>query len=95
MMIDLEIVLPVILYLVLIVLVIFCIAFIIKLMNTLKKVDIILNDISIKMNKVDGVFDLIDQTTEYAASLSDRIINSISNFVNRILRKKKKGDIDE
>ena len=93
--IDLNKVLPIILYIALIVLVITLIVLIIRLMKTLKKVDGVLDDVNSKMEKVDGVFTLIDQTTEYANSLSDRIINSISNFVNSILKRKKKGDIDE
>lgn len=95
MIVDLNDVLAVALYIVLIILVITLIIFIIRLMRTLNKVDNILDDVNSKMERVDGVFTLIDQTTDYASSLSDRIINSISNFISSILKRKKKGDIDE
>lgn len=88
-MIDLEVVLPLILYVCLIVFVIFLISFIIKLHKTLNKVDNILDDCNRKMIKLDGVFSLIDNATDYASSISDKIVNTISNGINTLFRRKK------
>ena len=86
--------LPCILYVALIIFVIILTLLIIRLMKTLKKVDNILLDVDQKMKKVDGVFDLIDRNTDFANSMSDKIVNGISQFVNKIF-KKKRGKIDE
>ena len=61
----------------------------IKLIRTLKKVDNIIDDVNVKINKVNGVFDIIDRTTDFASTISDKVIGAISNFINVLLRKKK------
>ena len=95
MMINLTEFLGILLYVSLIVLVIICIILGINLINTFKKVDKVLDDVNGKMNKVNGVFDMIDKTTDYASSISDKIIGTIANFVGTLLRKKKGNDEDE
>lgn len=95
MMIDLTEFLAILLYFGLIVLVIICIVLGINLIKTLKKVDKVIDDVNGKMNKVNGVFDIIDRTTDYASSISDKIISAISSFVGVLLRKKKGNDDDE
>ena len=87
--IDLKDVLPILLYIALIVLVIYLIIFVVRLLKTLNRVDVILDDVNHKLVKVDGVFDLIDHTTDAAAGLSDKIINGITSFINSIFARKK------
>lgn len=95
-MINLEEVLPILLYLALIVLVIVFIVFIIKLIKTLQKVDVILDDVTRKLIKMDGLFSLIDRTTDQAANISEKVTSALSKVVNFILRRKKgKSDEDE
>ena len=79
----------------LIVLVVIFIILGIKLIKTLKKVDGVIDDVNIKMNKVNGVFEIIDKTTDYAATISDKIIGALSKFVNSLFKKKKGNDLDE
>lgn len=92
MVINLNEFLNILLYVSLIVLVIIFIILGIRLIKTLNKVDKVIDDVNGKMNKVNGVFDIIDKTTDYAASISDKIISAISNFINVLLRKKKGND---
>ena len=47
------------------------------------------------MGKVDGVFNIIDKTADYASSISDKIINSISGFINALIKRKKGKKEDE
>ncbi len=94
-MIDLEQLLPILLYISLIILVIFLIVLIIRLIKTLNRVDIILDDVNRKMIKVDGLFDIIDRTTDYASSISDKVISSISNAINFVFRRKRGNEDDE
>lgn len=67
----------------------------IKLIKTLKKVDEVIDDVNLKMNKVNGVFEIIDKTTDYASTISDKIIGTLSNFVNSLLKKKKGKEENE
>ena len=76
-----------------IVLVICLIVFVIRLIKTLTKVDSILDDANSKMNKVDGLFDIIDRTTDFAASISDRMISKITDGISRLFNRGR--DLDE
>lgn len=95
MLIDFNQLLQILLYAGLIVLVIIFIILGIRLIRTLDKVDKLLDDVNDKMTKVNGVFDLIDKTTDFAAGFSDKIISGITRFINLIFRKKKGSDEDE
>jgi len=82
------------LYFVLIIFIIALIVLVIKLIKTLTKVDNVLNDVNIKMKKVDGVFDIIDRTADFANSISDKVIDGVSGVIGKLL-KKKRGKKDE
>lgn len=94
MMISVNDLLTLIIYLLLIALIIIFIILGIKLIGTLKKVDGVIDDVNSKMNKVNGVFDIIDRTADYASTISDKVISGISSFINVLLRKKKGIDKD-
>ena len=94
-MIDLNSFLTILLYVSLIVLVIILIVLGIKLIETLKKLDNVIDDVNGKMHKVDGVFNIIDKTTDYAAGISDKIISGVSSIINGLFKKKKGNDFDE
>jgi hypothetical protein len=47
------------------------------------------------MSKVDGVFDIIDKTTDYASTISDKIVGAITNFISILFKKKKGNEEDE
>lgn len=93
--IDLNEFLGIMLYVVLIILVIIFIILGIKLIKTLGKIDKVIEDVNGKMNKVDGIFDIIDRTTDYASTISDKIIGGISSFVNVLFKRKRGKDNDE
>ena len=93
--IDINQLFPIILYILLIVLVIILIVLGIKLIKTLHKVDTVIDDVNTKMSKVDGVFNIIDKTTDYAANVSDKIVGTIANFIGNVFKKKKGNDTNE
>ena len=92
--IDLSLFLPAILYICLIVLVIVFVVLGIRLIKLLDKAENVLDSLNTKIEKVDGVFEIIDKTSGYANKISDRIIDAIANFIGNIL-KKKKGRIED
>ena len=95
MMVDLNQLLGLILYITAIILVIVFIVVGIKLIKTLKKVDEVIDDVNVKMNKVDGVFNIIDKAADYTSTISDKVIGGISKFINLLIFKKKGNDDDE
>ncbi len=70
---------------------------VLRLMNTLDKVDHVIDDVSDKSRKLDGVFSLVDKTADAINTMSDTvtqfIVSGIHNLLNR--KKKKEGMNDE
>lgn len=79
----------------LIVLVIILIVLALKSLDTLNKVDAILDDVKGKLDNLDGVFNLADTVSSKLTLVTDTIVGSIINFVKSIFNKKGKEDIDE
>jgi uncharacterized protein YoxC len=84
-----------IVYLLVIILLIFLIIFAIKSLKTLKKVDKVIDDACVKSKKLDGVFDIIDHTTDKITSISDKAIDIIFNGICKLFSKNKKKEEDK
>ena len=54
---------PVILYGLLIILVVVLIILVVKLIKTISKVDLVVDDVNLKVKKLDGVFNIVDNIT--------------------------------
>lgn len=84
-----------------VILILCCIALItfifllVKLIITLGKVDKLVDDITEKSKKVDGVFNIVDKATDAVSSVSDKFISVIFNTVTGITNKFKKKGKDE
>lgn len=64
-----------------------------KIMETLRKVDEVIDDINHKSKKLDGVFDIVDSTSNAVSSISNKVVESIVGMIqNLIERKSKKED---
>ena len=92
---DISTLLSILLYVSIIILIIIFIILGIKLIRTLKKVDNVIDDVNSKMEKVDGVFNIIDKTADYASLISDKVINGISGLISTLFKKRKGNDSDE
>ncbi len=86
--------LPIILYLLLIVLVVVSIVFIVRLNKVIDKIDKVVDEVDIKVKKLNGVFEIVDRTADTLNMISDKTINFIVGGINRIFRRKKKGEDD-
>ena len=87
---------PIILYILLIVLVIFLIVLVYKAIKTLGKVDKVVEDVNQKMNKVEGVFNIIDNAADAMNYIGDRFVNFLSTGITSLFKRKKKGEkVDE
>ena len=88
MIVNLNEVLPVILFICLIILVIVLVIFVIKLCKTLKKVNGILDNVEVKANQLNGAFSIVDNVTGAIGSVSSKITGFIYDKVNKIVDKK-------
>ena len=95
MMINLKELFVVILFISLIILIIVTIIAMINLIKTLKRVNKVIDNVDDKVSKLNGLFAMIDNTTDVINSFSDRIASSIAGGINWLLNRKKKGDNDE
>jgi uncharacterized protein YoxC len=87
--------LPVVIYLLLIVLLVVVIVIGIKLIFTMNKVDLLLDDVTKKVHSLDRVFNMIDYTTDKVTMISDTIVNFITSKLKRIIKFKKNDEEDE
>ena len=86
---------PVILYFLLIILVIVLIVLVVRLLETLKKVDHVVDDVNRKVNKLNGLFDVIDNATDTLSIMSNRIVTIITSGIDKLFTKKKNKKEDE
>ncbi|NLM63562.1 MAG: hypothetical protein GX190_04540 [Mollicutes bacterium] len=87
-----ESILPFILYILLIVLIIAIIILVIRLIKTLGKVDRVVEDVNYKVNKLNGLFEIIDYTTDTLVSFNDRVVSFISKGIMSFFKKRKKKE---
>ena len=68
----------------------------VKLIITMNKIEVVVDDISIKVGKLNGLFSVIDATTDKLSMLSDKMVDAVSVLIRKIFkRKKRKDDIVE
>lgn len=79
-------------YILLMVLVICLIVLAINAIKTLNKVDKLVDDINSKSAKLNGVFSIIDSTTDAVVGFSDSIVGLISNTLGKIFYRKKEKE---
>lgn len=83
-------VLPIILYVVAIILVIVFIILGIKLINTIDKANVILDDVEKKAKSLNGLFEVIDGVTDTLSVLSDTVVASVTSVIGKIFPRKRK-----
>ena len=83
--------LTIIIYVLLIILIIVAIGIGIKLIGTLQKVDILLEDVTNKVKTLDRVFELVDTVNDKVAVIGDTVVGFVSGGLKRIFKDKKKN----
>jgi len=89
-MIFLQQLLPIIIYFLLIILLITGIILFVRLINTLNKVDKVVDDVSKKVESLNGFFNIMDFVTDKIVSLGDRLINFTFNAGSKLFKRKNK-----
>ena len=60
----------------------------IKLIVTMSKIEKVVDDINTKVKSLNGLFSMIDYTTDKLALFSDKFVNIISSIIKKIFIKK-------
>ena len=93
-MIDANLFLQLLLYILGSILLIVLIILGIKLIITMNKIENVVDDINGKVRSLNGIFSVIDVTTDKLALLSDKTINFITEAIKRLFTKRKEKDED-
>ena len=88
-------VLPVILYSLGSILLVVLIILGIKLIVTMNKIENVVDDINGKVKSLNGLFSMIDSTTDKLALLSDRVVDIVSSLIRKIFVRKEENDSNE
>lgn len=83
-------VLLIIIYSLIAILLIVMIVFTIKLFGTLSRINKTLDEVNTKVEKLNGVFNIIDTTTDYLSLLSDKLVDKVTNVISSLFSKKDK-----
>ena len=67
----------------------------IKLIKTMNKIEVVVDDITKKVKTLDGFFSLVDMTTDKLALLSDRVVDVTSSLIKRIFKRKENSEENE
>ena len=91
----LEDALLVLVYLSLIAFLITLIVLCIKVMGTLSRADKLIDNITKKAESLDGVFEMIDYTTNKFGRVGETIVSGITSFVQKIFNRRGKREREE
>lgn len=83
---------PIILYLLGSIVLIVFIVLGIRLIKTLNRVDYLIDDINTKSGKLNGIFDIVDNTTDALASVSDIAVGFLTRTVRNLFDRKGKEE---
>ncbi len=85
---------PLMLYFLGVVLLIVLIILITKLVSTVDKVNILLDDIEGKSQSLNGLFDAIEKVGDTLSSANNKVTGFVTNLVKKVIKKKKKKKVE-
>jgi uncharacterized protein YoxC len=81
--------LPIIIYILLIIILIIGIILGIKSIITINKVEKVVDDVNEKVESLNGIFRIVDFTTDKLVTLTDRVVDGVSGFASKLFFRKK------
>ena len=82
--------LPIVIYILLIIILIIGIVLAIKCLITLDKVEKVVDNVNEKVRALDGVFHIIDTSTDKIVLLTDKVVEGITSLIVNLFSTKKK-----
>ena len=86
----LQVYLPIIIYILLIVFLSVAIVLTFKLINTLTKVDKVVDSVSDKVESLNGIFKIIDIVSDSVTGITDKVVECVMLFIKKFFHKKEK-----
>ena len=80
--------LPIVIYFLLIILLIIGIILGIRAIQTLNKVDRVVEDVNDKVQSLNGFFNIIDFTTDKIVSITDKVVDGISGLIGNAFKRR-------
>lgn len=80
--------LPLVIYFLLIILLIIGIILGIRAIQTLNKVDRVVDDVNDKVQSLNGFFNIIDFTTDKIVSITDKVVEGISGLIGNVFKRR-------
>ena len=91
--------LPIVIYILLIILLVVGIILGVNAITTIKKVEKVVDDVNNKVESLNGLFQIIDFTTDKLVGITDKVVDGLSTLFSKVFfhnkRKKIKEDINE
>ena len=84
--------LPLVIYILLIILLVVGIILGIRSIQTLNKVDKVVDDVNDKVQSLNGFFNLVDFTTDKIVSITDKLVECVSGLIGGVFRKRNKKE---
>ena len=75
--------------------IIILIILVVKLIVTMNKIEDVVDDISNKVKSLNGLFSMIDYTTDKLALFSDKFTNIVASLIKKIFVRKENSDNNE
>ncbi len=91
----LQVFLPLVIYVLLIIILVIGIIIGVRIIKTLDKVDDVVDSVSTKVNSLNGIFSIIDNTTDRIVSITDKVVEGVSGVIGRLFWKKKTKEVKE
>jgi hypothetical protein len=66
-----------------------------KVIRLMNNIDEVVQDVDRKVKSLNNIFHIIDTTTDMLASLTDKAIDNINNFILKMFRKKYNKEKEE
>lgn len=81
--------LPIIIYILLIIMLLVGIVLGIKFIITLGKVEKVVDDVNVKVKSLDGIFHIIDNTTDKIVLVTDKVLDGLTSLIAKLFLPKK------
>ncbi len=87
--------LPIIIYILLIIILVIGIILGVKSIITINKVEKVVDDVNEKVASLNGLFQIVDFTTDKIVSITDKVVDGVSTIASKLFFRKKNKKIKE
>ena len=67
----------------------------IRLIMTMDKINKLVDNINVKVDSLNGLFSVIDFTTDKLTGISDRLVEGVTYFIKKVFNRKKEEELDD